>query len=128
MEESNGSLLPVTKAANVSEHSKPASDRSILLDRQHLSLNKEKKMVKENHQPLIDNTNPSYVETPLKNAAHWSHLGLTPTRNALKHYHFQCKPDPVFAAFGCSESNVDVGNHKTFNVRAPVDQVCPVKK
>lgn len=52
-----------------------------------------------------------------------SHLNSSPTRNALKTHQSESKTTPVFAAFGWNDCAKNVGDQRTFNVRAPVDQV-----
>ena len=53
----------------------------------------------------------------------YSHLTQTPARNVLRSYPLEKKMSPVFAAFGWNDSDKNVGEQKTYNVRAPLNQV-----
>ncbi|KAK3918088.1 Centriole, cilia and spindle-associated protein [Frankliniella fusca] len=55
----------------------------------------------------------------------YSRLNRSPTRNALKSYHSEERGAPVFASFGWNDTEKDVGDQKTYNIRAPAGQVQP---
>ncbi|XP_034249363.1 uncharacterized protein LOC117650226 [Thrips palmi] len=121
-EDSSKCTSPVAKA-DIPENCTTALNGSSSFNQQISSFNEERNKSRENLQSVIHNLNPTSVETPSKDVVHWSHFGLSPSRSALKNYRLKCKSEPVFAAFGCNESNIDVGSHKTYNVRAPENQV-----
>lgn len=121
-EEINRSVPSVAKA-NISEQDTAALNGSSLFNQR--TFNEPRNETKGTPQLNLihDNKKTTHVQMPSKNAVRWSHFGLSPSRNALNHFRSKCNFDPVFAAFGCNESNTDVGSHKTYNVRAPANQV-----
>ncbi|KAJ1529540.1 hypothetical protein ONE63_006312 [Megalurothrips usitatus] len=73
---------------------------------------------------IISKSKPSSqgVQGLTKNTIH-SSLNPSPTRNAMRSFYSDLKQSPVFAAFGWNDADKNVGDQKTYNVRAPANQV-----
>lgn len=96
------------------------SDKHLKSELEHGILSKLNDTEEIQPRLLKNNSCQKTIDTPLSSLIH-SHLNPSPTRNVRKSY--LSKLTPVFAAFGWNDSDKNLGDQKTYNVRAPVNQV-----
>lgn len=99
----------LSKAANASQNVRTAVDYKIC--------------AKENNESPLNFSSNVQTSVNHTKGAPLSFLNPSPTRNTLKLYQSQSQKKTVFAPFGWNDLHKDVGDQKTFNVRAPMDQV-----